>query len=371
MSEPEADAPPTQPEARRPRRHYAAAYWLAGLLVLIVAAVAAVPLWAPAVMPLLPWAKAQQRQEDMRLAALAARVEKIEGVASRVQRIDGLASRIDKLEPLGQRVDRLEALAPRVERLEGGRNQEQQALAGSAAAVQRLESRIAALEAKPAAAPGEVAEVRQQEAKLADTLGNLSSRLDALEKEARNQPAADPTDTGLMLLLLQIREAIDAARPFAAEYDAFALLARDRPDIAAAATPLAEPAKSGVASRAVLAQRLAALAGSIASADTPPANQDWKSQAMARLGSLVTVRRIGGAGQSEPERAVGAAHRALAQGDLANAVGALDALTGANAEAARPWLQMARARLTAETALRHVESLLAERLAAAQQAARP
>ena len=41
---------------------------------------------------------------------------------------------------------------------------------------------------------------------------------------------------------------------------------------------------------------------------------------------------------------------------------ALEPLTGADAEAARPWLLMARERLAAETALDHVQELLTERL---------
>src|SRR5205823_12477554 len=87
-------------------------------------------------------------------------------------------------------------------------------------------------------------------------------------------------------------EPIQVPRPFAAEYDAFPALARVRPDIAAAAAPLAESAKNGVASRAVLAQRLHALAGSIATAEAPPADPDWGDKAWARLRGLVTIRRI-------------------------------------------------------------------------------
>ena len=44
-------------------------------------------------------------------------------------------------------------------------------------------------------------------------------------------------------------------------------------------------------------------------------------------------------------------------------------LTGADAEAARPWLLMARERLTAETALDHVQELLTERLGGSPAAA--
>ena len=79
---------------------------------------------------------------------------------------------------------------------------------------------------------------------------------------------------------------------------------------------------------------------------------------------MVTIRRVDGVGQSAPEAAVSAADRALMAGDLAAAVSALDRLTGPAVEAARPWLEMARQRLAAETALHQVEGLLVARLGA-------
>ena len=63
-----------------------------------------------------------------------------------------------------------------------------------------------------------------------------------------------------------------------------------------------------------------------------------------------------------PAAAVNVALQALAGGDLEVAVGALDKLTGAPAEAARPWLRMAKGRLEAEAALQRIEALLVARL---------
>jgi hypothetical protein len=287
-----------------------------------------------------------------------------------------------------------QTLAEHLMQFEAARREDQQKLAAAqktasdaAAALQQLDRRIAALEGKPTAAVGDVAElrqalkslenrpaasagdvgeVRQQLEKLTVAGGNLDRRIAALEKAEPAQSAADPTDTALLLAILRIREALEVARPFAAEYDALAALARTRPDIAAVAAPLAEPAKNGIASRAVLAQRLRALAGTIATAEAPPADDDWGERAWARLRGLVTIRRIDGGGQSGPEAAVGAAERSLAAGDLAGAVAAFDPLAGPAAEAARPWLEMARQRLAVETALRQVEGLLMARLGAAK-----
>jgi uroporphyrinogen-III synthase len=248
------------------------------------------------------------------------------------------------------------------------------------AASQRLDQRVGALEATPAAPASDIAEIRQQVATLAGTAADLAIRVEAIDKAIRSQAAVDPTDIALVLALLQIRDAIEAGRPFAAAYEALAALARARPEIAAAAVALAEPATSGLAGRPVLASRLRELAGAIATANAQantPANAEaaapgWADQAMSRLRGLVTIRRIDAAGQRQvgavPSAAVNAALLALAGGDLEAAVGALEALTGTPAEAAGPWLHMAKARLAAEAALQRIEALLVARLGASANA---
>jgi hypothetical protein len=184
----------------------------------------------------------------------------------------------------------------------------------------------------------------------------------ALEREAQSQNRAELRADGMLALLLgQIREAIEQARPFPAEFDAFIKLARGS-DLAAAAQPLAEPARNGVASRAVLVKGLAELTGRMAVAREPSVKSDWREQTLARLRGLVTIRRIDDSSPTGSNGAVGAAQAALARGDLAGAVAALEPLTGTDAEAAGPWLLMARERLAAETALDRVQELLTERL---------
>jgi hypothetical protein len=122
-----------------------------------------------------------------------------------------------------------------------------------------------------------------------------------------------------------------------------------------------------VASRAVLAARLHQLAPQIAAA-APPAKSSWRSQIVARLRSLVTIRRIDGAGQSPAEAAVSNAERELTGGDLKAAVDALAGLGGTNLAAAQPWLGMALQRLAVETALRQIRTLVTAELGEAPAA---
>jgi hypothetical protein len=349
-AEPGGDA--TAPPSGSPPR---SALWLAAVLAVVIAGVALSPFWAPAVAPLLPWGeKPEVSAKDW--DALAARLDAIEKRP---------APQIPDVGPIASAES---ALARRVDQLEAARNanpQTEAAIAANRTGLQQLEQRLSAIEAQSASrSAGEGAEmqkVQQEVAKLGTAGADLGNRLSAIERQVQAQGGAGRTDAALLVALLQMREAIEQARPFSAEYAAFTALAHDHPDLVAAAEPLGQTAQDGVPGRLALSTRLDELAGRIADATPPPA-PDWGSQALARLRALVTIRRVEGASESGPEAAVSAAERALARGDLGDAVAQLDRLSGANAEAAAPWLRMARQRLAVETTLAHIQELLAARL---------
>jgi hypothetical protein len=378
---------PAGPTRRSARGFARAPLWLAGLLILILAGVASSPFWAPQIEPLLPWG---ENRDDY--AALAARVAAIEtrpvapspGIDAVQSAMSQLARRVDQLDsrlavvekrPAPPSVDTdainsaLGALGRRVDQLESAAKPD---LGPIRAGIQQVEQRLAAIETQSASRiASETAaskDMQQELSRLGKVEGDLADRVAALEREAQSQEKPELRADGMMALLLgQMREAIEQARPFPAEFGAFIKLARGS-DLAAGAQPLAEPARNGVASRAVLVKGLAELAGRMAASD-PAVKSDWREQTLARLRGLVTIRRIDDSSHTGSNGAVGAAQAALARGDLAGAVAALEPLTGADAEAARPWLLMARERLAAETALDHVQELLAERLGGSPGAA--
>ncbi len=376
---------PPRPPGRSPRGSGRAALWLAGLLIVILAGVALSPFWAPHIEPLFPWG--EDRDNYAALAARVAAVEArpavtsmgIDGVQSAVsaltRRVDQFDSRLGAVEkrPAPPSVDTdainsaLNALGRRLDQLEAAAKPD---LGPIRAGMQQLEQRLAGIEAQSAsrmASDTAASKDMQQElSRLGKVDGDLADRMAALEREARSQNQAELRADGMLALLLgQMREAIEQARPFPTEFDAFTRLAQGS-DLAVAAQPLAEPARNGVASRAVLVKDLAELAGRMAVASEPEAKSDWREQTLARLRGLVTIRRIDGSSHTGSDGgsngAVGTAQAALARGDLAGAVAALEPLTGAEAEAARPWLLMARERLAAEKALDHVQALLTQRL---------
>jgi hypothetical protein len=292
-------------------------------------------------------------------------------VSELARRVDQLDSRLAAMEkrPALPGVDTdainsaVSALGRRVDQLEAAGKPD---LAPIRAGLQQLEQRLAAIETQSAsrmASDTAASKDMQQElSRLAKIEGELADREAALEREAQSQNNAELRADGMLALLLgQMGEAIEQARPSPTEFDAFIKLASGS-DLAAAAEPLAEPARKGVASRAVLVKGLAGLADRMAVASEPAVKSDWREQTLARLRGLVTIRRIDGSSHTGFEGAVSTAQAALGRGDLAGAVAALGSLTGVDAEAARPWLLMARERLAAEAALDHVQELLTQRL---------
>lgn len=386
--------PPSAADEIRPRRGSPRTAWLSVLLVLILAGIALSPFWAPALAPLLPWGE-KPAVAPKEFAALAARVAGIEqrpapptfDADAIKQQVTTLAGRVDRLQsgvdarlaeiekrpaPPGIDLDAIKsaenALAQRIDALEAATRadrQESAAVAATRAALQQLERRIDGLEAQSssqaASEAAELQKVQQELSRTANIVADVSQRVPGLERQIQSQGNSERKEAMQMLLLLQIREAVEQARPFQAEYSAFKAL-DDDPRLASAAEHLAAAARNGVASRAVLSKGLTQLAGEIQTASERPSESYWGAQALARIRGLVTIRRIDGASQTGPEGAVGAAQTALAHGDLARAIAALEALTGASADAVRPWLQMARERLSVEQALDQVQEVLTARL---------
>ena len=331
-------------------------WWLAALLLLVIAGVGSSPFWARDVTPLLPWgSQSAAPAEDY--AALAARVAAIENRPAPpppdIAAINSTAS------ALARRVDQLEAAR-------GADRQTDAAVAGIKAGLQQLEERLSVFEARSATrANSETAEfekLRQRLAQFASISSDLADRLPAIERRVGAAGSAVRTDSALLAALLQMREAVETARPFATEYDAFIALAHDQPDLIAAAQPLAGLAQAGVAGNAVLSERLGQLSGRIVPAVAPSVDSDLRTQALAWLHSLVTIRRIDAASQTGQEPAMNVAEGALVRGDLPGAVSALQTLSGPKSAAIQSWLQTAQQRLAAEATLAHLQDLLVARL---------
>jgi hypothetical protein len=304
---------------KKPRRAFArAGVWLLAVLVVALGVVGTSAYWLPAIQPLLTSHPQSNPQNNEPIATVAARLAAIE------RRLD---------------------------------------------TIQSLDDRLAAIERRPA--PDASASL----APLEDQLQQLSARLDATEARLA-QLIKDQTTRGdsaqriLIVALADLGNAVSTSRPFAAPLASVEALGQSRPGWAMALRPLEAPAKNGIPSAAVLAQRFSdEVATAILRADAAsPSTQSSLGQAvLAKLRSLVVIRRTDGAGDnaSPVDSAVAMSEAALAKEDLAGAVAALGNLSGAPATAAAAWLQQAQQRLQAEQTIAKLTQELSSDLAAA------
>jgi hypothetical protein len=345
----------------------------------VLAALAASPFWAPVVLPVLPWGPNQQEAGAgaERLGALEARVQALESrpVPAPAAAQPGVSA--DQLRELRGQLDqtnqRVVALDLRIG--EAAKNPPQAAQADNSGRLGELDRKLGQIESKtaeldrkiaekPAVDAAEVKGIEGDLRKVAMTQTDLEGRLAKVEQAGQRETAADRGDQVLLLSLGRLREAVQTSRPYAAELGATRALAQNRPEAAEVLQALEPRAAKGLPSRAVLQQRFTQTAGEIVRAERAAPSEDWGDQALAKLKGLVTVRRVGQtAADGSPDAAVASAEAALKEGDLAGAVAALETLQGAPAEAAKPWLDDARARLAAEAALDKAEAGVTQRLA--------
>lgn len=197
----------------------------------------------------------------------------------------------------------------------------------------------------------QVAELKRNSADAAALL-RLTDRVEQAEAALRELQAKRASAAALLLAVGQLREAALSGRPYAGEWRAARVLAGEDTESLALLENLREHAETGIAGRADLARRFDALAPAIIRAEMLPEADGWQRRTLDRLLSLVTIRRDDGVALGASAAAlVGRAQAALNAGDAAGAVAELDRLSAGPAETARPWLEEAKARLAAETAL--------------------
>ncbi len=226
------------------------AVFLGAMLVLLIAIVLAAPFWATAVMPLLPWAG---QSETQRYDALAARVTALEqrpvapaidadaiksAQAALAQRLAALEDNVAAIRreagtavsktALDQQAQRLDALEKAVAAIPQNSD-----TASIKADLARQSQRLAAISAQSAqrdmSEAAAIQKIRQDMAQRGIAESELAKRLDVLEHQVHTQNGADRSGSALLLALLQMREAIEAAQPFPAEYAAFEDLATHDP----------------------------------------------------------------------------------------------------------------------------------------------
>ncbi|HLN22915.1 MAG TPA: mitofilin family membrane protein, partial [Patescibacteria group bacterium] len=179
------------------------------------------------------------------------------------------------------------------------------------------------------------------------TILRLAERAEQAEKAVRDVAAQQQSAQALLLVVGQLREAIDRGDPYDIELRAARRIApaEEAPSLDA----LTASASTGVARRDALVADFPALASAIVRAEFAPDGNFWQ-RALNKLTALVNIRRIDGTG-ADTAAIVARAEARVKDGDLAKAVQELSALQGAPAQVAAPWLKSAGARVAADRTL--------------------
>lgn len=233
--------------------------------------------------------------------------------------------------------------------------------------VAKLEADLAALadtvKAQAAQAEAVSKAVAAREADLGTRIAAQDSEIARL-REQKMQTLRQPI--ALLLAWQGMRESALAGKSFAVPRDAMALLIAAEGEAVRAAFaalgPFAEKSAPGAAALALRFQ--AALAEQMRAPDAAPdadAALPWWERAWAKMTRLVTVRRIGAAAEGDDAK-LQAAEAALAEGDVAAALAALEG--AALRPALMQWRADAERRVKLEAALDAFGKALSARLLA-------
>ena len=314
--------------ARRKRRRAVVIAGLGLALALVVGLTGTSPFWAPPLAQVLPWGNPPDTTARQVLTSQLASVE------SEVQALR------DAQSTNAQIFVRLDALEKQVQQAAPASGQ-------FADTIKRLDDTTRQLQS---------------------AVNDNAERIAALQ--GRMARSGDNPDRMLFLALSQLSAAVATSRPFPNELKAAETLAPH--DLAAKLLALEPPAATGIPSTAALAARFnsAIAPAMLLATPTPAANESWTKRFWAKLASLVIVRRVGDA-TTPPDptiAAVNAARDELAQGDLAGAVGAIEAAPAPAHNAAQAWLKVAHQRLDAEAIIAAAMQEIVPALAASANA---
>lgn len=392
--------PSPQPPSQPPRRGGLGALVTAIVLgaALLGALYALAPHWLPALMqragvnqasatpPASPSAPvvagmsdADKQKLDAQFADLNARLATLKNAGPERSGDQGLADQVKKLQAEIQQLARNQAtLNDRIGQLKAGQASD----AGKPMADPAINERLDALQKQVDAATATSADTKNlhgnidtliaELAKATEHNTKLEQRLAELEKSVATRQNGDQRSvdaaraSAVMSLAARLRSNVDAGRPFANDLAALKPLTDGDADLGAALGAL-EPLSTGGDSIAALRQSFPVVARAVVAAGKNDAADGWLDKVVARLGSIVSVRRVGSDVQGDSVEAhVARAEDALNNGKLGAAVAELKPITGNAAKAVAPWLAKAERQLAAGSAADKLQAVAAQRLAALQ-----
>lgn len=192
------------------------------------------------------------------------------------------------------------------------------------------------------------------------TILRLAERAEAAEKASRDIAAQRQSAEALLLVVGQLRDAVNRGDPYEAELRAARRVAP--PEETPVLDGLAGGAAHGIVRRDVLIAGFPKLADKLVRASVAPPDGDFWQRAVGRLTALVSIRRVDGQGDSAAA-IVARTEARVKEGDLAKAVQELSALRDEPARLAEPWVDGASARIAADRSLSELAAAAAAQTA--------
>jgi hypothetical protein len=192
------------------------------------------------------------------------------------------------------------------------------------------------------------------------TILRLAERAEAAEKEARELAQQHASAQALLLVVGQLRDAVNRGDPYLYELQAARRIA-SKDDIAQI-DALAPSATEGVLRKESLLSRFPKIAKDAVRAELLPADEGLWQRTLHKLVALVDIRPIDGQGTGTAA-VVARAEGGIKEGNLTKAVQELSALKGRPSEVVAPWLKSAQDRLTVDHALSALSASMAAQTA--------
>ncbi|MEM0899973.1 MAG: mitofilin family membrane protein [Pseudomonadota bacterium] len=192
---------------------------------------------------------------------------------------------------------------------------------------------------------GQIAAVQTAQEETANTMNELSSRIDAAE-ETLSENAGGSAAIARAVAATSLKTAVDRGAPFMNELETFASIGGGEDTIAS----LREYAAGGVPTLAALTERAGGVANAIvAIGEGLDENASIADRLMSSARSLVSVRRTGEVEGDTPEAIAARIEADLKNGDLQAALNEWETLPGSAKNVSADFADAMRARLNADT----------------------
>ena len=202
------------------------------------------------------------------------------------------------------------------------------------------------------------AELTAANSQLHQTMAALQARLELLENSVQ-QDALSREKTGLGRSLVvavgQLQQTVLSGRPYVEPLATVAALAKKNEKFTAAILTLTPKAKKGVDTQRTLSDQFPSVARTVMKADKKDGD-GFLQRTWQRVGSLITIRRVGEVDGEETDAILARAERRLVAGELAATIELMESLKGPASVAAQGWLDRAKIRLRAEHALADLQN---------------